>query len=133
MFDLKGPGGSGAGGGSGGGSSNRWSGLWGLSGAKDSKMDALVHQLDTYSRLGIPRVPHHPHVMAGGSQQLQSFNIQDVEDEVEEGRRMFSNGIRNFCSKTLGYSVLLTDDYRLLTDISKFYQCRKIEKKSRNL
>ena len=114
MFDLKGPGGSGAGGGSGGGSSNRWSGLWGLSGAKDSKMDALVHQLDTYSRLGIPRVPHHPHVMAGGSQQLhqnQSFNIQDVEDEVEEGRRMFSNEIRKFfwCKFKLVYrtSILL--------------------------
>ena len=127
VFDLKGPGGSGAGGGSGGGSSNRWSGLWGLSGAKDSKMDALVHQLDTYSRLGIPRVPHHPHVMAGGSQQLhqnQSFNIQDVEDEVEEGRTMFSNGIRNFCCTTL---LQMTTD---CLQISKFYQCRKFEKKN---
>ena len=107
LFDLKGPGGSGAGGGSGGGS-NRWSGLWGLSGAKDSKMDALVHQLDTYSRLGIPRVPHHPHVMAGGSQQLhqnQSINIQDVEDEVEEGK----NQEFLFLNSRLLTEVLLTD------------------------
>ena len=65
--------------GGGGGGSNRWSGLWGLSGGKGSKMDSLVHQLDTYSRLGIPRVPHHMQLTHA------PITLQDVDDEVEEG------------------------------------------------
>lgn len=50
--------------------SNRWSGLWGSS-VKDSKMAALVQQLDTYSKIGIPKLHHQAHF--------------EYEDEVEEG------------------------------------------------
>lgn len=43
-------------------------------------MDSLVHQLDTYSRLGIPRVPHHMQLTHA------PITLQDVDDEVEEGK-----------------------------------------------
>ncbi|XP_059085132.1 pleckstrin homology domain-containing family G member 5-like isoform X3 [Tigriopus californicus] len=48
---------------------NRWSGLWGGS-SKESKMGALVSQLDNYSKIGIPKLHHQA-----------SFAF---EDEVEE-------------------------------------------------
>ena len=54
-------------------------------------MDSLVHQLDTYSRLGIPRVPHHMQLTHA------PITLQD-DDEVEEGKFVHESELIDQCT-----------------------------------